>query len=313
MDLATVIAALSSSVGVSAATAAWLSRALVSHQLQKDLEAFKSELDRDRIIEKAEVEGTIRQAVEERLGELEAERQYAFEARKRLYTAIGPLRFQLLLACRELAGRVQQHGLRRMYDVRLTAYYGRSTLFRILRPICLAELIEKQIAYADFSVDAGAVDLLRFQGAALAAFSGGSLVDGHPRVDWNAEREHVFFDHLRLSAHALVVQQPGGFERATHFHEFDLLLRDSSRVDELAPFPEILERMSPSATPLFWLRLVAYGNLCNEFVNRTGTGIGFERRSYPVAELLAVTEDPVISSQLAAYVERCETLPNSPL
>src|SRR5688572_32556716 len=98
MDLATVIAALTSSLGVSAATAAWLSRTLVSHRLQKDFETFRSELDRERAIEKATVDGTIRQAVETRLGELEAERHYTFEARKRLYTAIGPLRLQLLLA-----------------------------------------------------------------------------------------------------------------------------------------------------------------------------------------------------------------------
>ena len=285
----------------------------MSHRLQKDLETFKSDLDRERAAEKAAVEGTVRQAVETRLGDLGAERQYALEAKKRLYTSIGPLRFQLLLACRDLAGRVQSHGLRQTYDVRPATYYGRSTLYRILRPLCLTQLIEKQIAYADFSVDAGAVDLLRFQGAALAAFSGGRLVEGHPKVDWNHEREHVFFDRLRLSAHALTVQQPDGFERAMQFQEFERFLAQPGHSEELHPFPSIFDRMSPSATPLFWLRLVAYAHLCNDFINRTGTAIGFERRVYPVRELLAVTDDPSISGQLAEYVARCEALPNSAL
>lgn len=107
MDIATLIAALTSSLGVSAATATWLTRTLIGHRLKKDFESFKSDLDRERAKEKASVEGTVRQQVETVLGELAAQRQYILDARKRLYTAIGPLRFQLLMACRDLAGRVQ--------------------------------------------------------------------------------------------------------------------------------------------------------------------------------------------------------------
>ena len=178
MDWATIVTAVSSSLGLSAVTAAWLSRALISHRLEKDLEAFKSDLERDRAIDKAEVEGRIRKQVESSLGDLAAQRQYHFDARKRLYTAIGPLRFQMLLACRDLAGRVQSHGLGRGYALGLDGYYGRSTLFRVLRPLCLAELVERQIAYADFAVDSGAVDLLRFKKSAFAAFSGGAWSKG---------------------------------------------------------------------------------------------------------------------------------------
>jgi hypothetical protein len=313
MDLATVVAAVTSSVGVSAATAAWLSRALISHRLEKDLEEFKSDLDRQRAQEKALVEGTIRQQVETTLGDVGAERQYVFEAKKRLYTAIGPLRFQLLLACRDLAGRVQSYGTGRSYEMSLRGYYGRSTLFRILRPLCLSELIERQIAYADFAVDSSAVDLLRFRGAALAAFSGGNLVEGHPNVNWDTQTEHVFFDYLGRCANAIMVRQVDGLERAMRFHEFDVLLRERDSASQVAPFPAILENMSPDTKPLFWLRLVAYGHLCNEFINRAGQGIGFERRSYPVAELLAATHDQLIREKISEYERRCQALPESAL
>ena len=56
MDITTIL----SSVGVSAATAAWLSQALVSHRLEKDLEVFKSDLERERTADKAQVEGRMK-------------------------------------------------------------------------------------------------------------------------------------------------------------------------------------------------------------------------------------------------------------
>ena len=313
MDWATIVTAVSSSLGLSAVTAAWLSRALISHRLEKDLEAFKSELERDRAIDLAEVEGRIRKQVEAGLGDLAAQRQYEFDARKRLYTAIGPLRFQLLLACRDLAGRVQGHADGRAYALGLDGYYGRSTLFRLLRPLCLAELVERQIAYADFAVDSGAVDLLRFKKSAFAAFSGGSLVEGHPDVNWGNQVQHVFFDYVGRCANMMIVEEAPGHERAIRFHEFEKLLRSKDGAAAFSPFPVILDGMTPKAKPLFWLRLVAYGHLCNGFINKTGQPIGFETRDYPVAALLAITEDPTICSNVAEYVRRCDLILESAL
>ncbi len=313
MDLATVIVSATSAFGVSIATAAWLSRTLISHRLEKDIEAFKSELERDRDSDKAEIDGRIRQQVETSLGDLAADREYGLDARKRLYTAIGPLRFQLLLACRDLAGRIQSYGLGRRYDVDLQGYFGRSTLFRILRPLSLAELVERQIAYADFAVDAGAIDLLRFKKNAFAAFSGGSLVEGHPDVVWSRQEQHVFFDYLGRSANALIVDADGQSERVVRFDEFDRMLEGNGAMERLSPFPKILTGFTPAAKPLLWVRLVVYGNLCNDFVNTAGTSIGFEVREYPVAELLSAAGKGTIADNIAEYVSRCRKLPESPL
>ena len=299
MDLATVLTAVTSSLGLSAATAAWLSRTLVSHRLQKDLETFKSSLERDRASDQAAIEGRIREQVERSLGDLAAQREYDLDARKRLYAAIGPLRFQLLLACRDLAGRVQAHGLGRVYDMSLKGYYGRTSLFRILRPLGLAELVERQIAYADFAVDSGAIDLLRFKGSAFAAFSGGRLVEGHPDVNWNSQVQHIFFDYISRCANVMIAEETEGRERALRFHEFASLLDGKDGTAAFSPFSTIFDGMTPQAKPLLWTRLVVYGHLCNGFVNRTGVVIGFERREYPVAQLLSATEDPTICGNLA--------------
>jgi hypothetical protein len=132
------------------------------------LAASKSELDRQVAAANAQLEATLRKGVEEYLGDKAAERQYRLEARKRLYTAIGPLRFQLVVACSDFAGRVERMATgKQPYATSLKGYFGRSTAFRLLRLFAVAELIERQITYADFSVDPSTVDLLRFKDAAF--------------------------------------------------------------------------------------------------------------------------------------------------
>ena len=304
MDLATIIGSVVSSLAVALPAAAWLSRTLIGHRLDKDLAQFKSALDADR----ARLDAEIRQRVETELGERSAMREYEFEARSRLYSAIGPLRFQLLLACRDLAGRVERRGLSdEHYSMSVDGYYGRSSLFRILRPLCLSEMIERQIAFADFSVDDGAVALLRFKRAAFTALSGGLLVGDHPKVNWNEQREHVFIDNLTRCANVLMDETEAG-HRVLASHEFGDYLDDKANVAKVAPFPDILEDFSPSSKPLFWVRLVGYGLLCSQFVNKEGATVGFEQSRFPTRDLLAESNDPVITAQLDEYEQRCGQL-----
>jgi len=309
MDVASVIAAVASSLGLSLPAAAWLSQSLIKNRLDKDLTTFKADIEAAHKARQAGLDGEIRQRVETVLGERAAERQYAFEAKKRLYTAIGPLRFQLLLACRDLSGRVISRGTagREGYSTDITGYYGRSTLFRILRPLCLGELIERQIAYADFSVDPDAVDLLRFKKSASKAFSGDALVLHHPRVNWNDQVEHVYVDNVARCASALITAGTAG-ERAMRFNEFETCLGEAANVARLDPFPCLLAKFSPSSMPLLWLRLVAYGALCNDMINTAGVAVGFERQDYPTRDLLVASQDAIICANVDDYVKRCESL-----
>jgi hypothetical protein len=57
----------------------------------------------------------------------EARMAYELEARKRLLSAIGPLRFQLLLASRDVIARVQQLSSGD-WNMKLSGYYARDTL-----------------------------------------------------------------------------------------------------------------------------------------------------------------------------------------
>jgi hypothetical protein len=71
---------------------------------QRELEAYRNGLARELEDRKAGIQGSINREVQLQLGERAAQREYEYDARKRLYIAIGPLQFQLLAACRACAG-----------------------------------------------------------------------------------------------------------------------------------------------------------------------------------------------------------------
>lgn len=335
MDTWTLISSITSSLGISVTAAWWLSKQLVTHRLAKDLEAYKVSWQRElegekakwqRSLEEAKVgwqrelekdkadwQGEIHKGVEEYLGEKSAEREYNLEARKRLYSAIGPLRFQLLLACRDVAVRINNYGSGDLsYNMDTRSYYGQNTLYRLLRPIALSELIERQITYADFSVDPTGVALLRFKKAAFMALTDGDVILNHPNADWHNEKEHVFSGTLSRLASALIIHDKDTVnkERPMHFHEFQVFIRDSQRFKEFSPLKEILGSFTIANKPIFWIRLICFGYICNEYLGHAGTSIGFEKRQFDVDKLLSVSKDNYSLSNIENFKSTFQSMIN---
>lgn len=325
MDIQTVVAAAGSSLGVSLAAAYWLSRTLIQHRLTEALETRKAELSRELEThklglsqelerskgqiqlelarDKALAEGSVKREVETQLGQFAAQRQYEYEARRRLYTAIGPLRFQLLMACRDLSGRIAAFHTQDRYQLTLGGYYGRSTLYRVLRPLSIGELIERQLGIADFAVDPAAVDCLRFRRTITRILSGDELLAGRPSVNWKAQVEHVFADSVTVCAQALIVREANGSERVLRFDEFNVRLAQEGP-GIVAPFDTLLEGFQAGAKPLLWLRLVAYAAACNALVDRLGGELGFESRAFPTEALLRGTGDAFTLEHLPALCQK---------
>lgn len=104
-------------------------------------------------------------------GQLSAEqdawRAYAFEARKRLYQDVEPLRAQMAEACHQAASRVRSlarsaqrgeilpDGQGWLADPR--GYYALVTAYDLLQPALWFRLIQPKISAVDFSLDARAV------------------------------------------------------------------------------------------------------------------------------------------------------------
>lgn len=321
MDLWTIATAIISSASVTLAAARYLAKGWVDNQFAKELQLHQAELDerlatsqasmdRQLAAARAEMDAAFRKEVEEYLGDRAADRQYRLDAKKRLYQAVGPLRFQLAIACADFAGRVGRIGRgTQRYDTSIEGYFGSSTAYRLLRIFALTELIERQVAYADFSVDPSIAGLLRFKNAASLCLSSSTVSRGHPAERWDAQVEHVFYDRLSLIAAALIVREDGTpAERTVRFQEFLQLIAEPDQLAALAPIPTLLEDFTVGSKPILWLRLVSLGNLCSAFVDREGPQLGITPEPFDARLLLEACGDAHICEQVEAYLGMLETM-----
>ncbi len=307
MDTATIIASIVSSVSISVTGVWWLSKTLLAHRLAKDLVDYSAEWKRDLEKEKLEITGDVKERIDTLLSDRAAEREYNLEAKKRLYQLIGPLKFQLLIACRDVAHRIEGHGLRAAYDMSVKYTYGITTIYRILRPLAISELIEQQIAYADFAVDESAISLLLYKKSATLAFTGGAVLCDHPDIDWKRQSEHISFDMLGEAAHALILPDVNGDKRVIEFHEFSTLFASKHKNKGMDILARIVDQFTIKSKPLFWVRLLSFGHICREHIGTAGADLNFEYWHFNLRDLLERSVDEYINNNIEdfkAAVER---------
>ncbi len=235
--------------------------------------------------------------------------QYELEEKKRLYHSIGHLRFQLLLSARDVALHVTSFGAGlRQYPTTTKNYYGQSTLYKFLRPIALCELIERQVAVADFSVDVDSIELLRFKQSIYKCFSSGDPILHHPDANWLEQEQHVFYNSLTRIANSLLIEDSNGTRSPMSFHQFVEFLENEESHNNLSPLPEFLEDFSIEEKPLLWLRFVFFGYLCSELVNEKGARIGFEHVEYPLEALIRKVDDQFTLDKVANFTEMFKSI-----
>lgn len=219
--------------------------------------------------------------------ERKAQVDYEFMARKRLNEAIGPLRMHLLFSARDVVGRVRWHAGTR-WNMNPSQHFARSFIYRLLRPLAVAQLIERQMSVADFSVDPGAIALLGFNRTAERMLSGDDVVLDHPGADWSTQSQHLFRDNLRVAAAGLIVEDD---EAAVvmDYSRFQREVPDPAADDSLADLARIFGRCEDNLTenPLFWLRVVGYAYACTRLISDQGVSLGFEDISLPAGRCWA--------------------------
>lgn len=300
---------LLSAMGITAAAtlgAAWLlTEKLITNRLAKDLKQFDAKLTTAVNAAKAEVEALYKERVELVLGDAAADRAYRLEARKRLYQALGPLRFQLLVAAAEWTNRVARVGLKPSgsYDMSLQGHFLRSTAYRLLRLLAIAELIERQSAFADFMVDPDMRTLLKFKRQAGQCLSSADVSMAHPNEDWTGQKQHVFSDVLsNLAATVIVKDAETGIERVVRFDEFQRILDDDDLKKGLHPVPALMIGFTPSSRPILWLRMLALSQLCIGLLEVQGEPLGLEVQPIELDEMLRLSGDVFITANAKEYV-----------
>lgn len=230
---------------------------------------------------------------------------YEFEAKKRLYQAVGPLRFQLLLAARDVVRRFRAHHGKR-WNMDPNGHYVKSCVYRILAPLAVGQLIERQMSLVDFSIDKEAIGLLSFITSAERMLTGDDLILDHPDVDWSSQSQHMFRDNLRAAAYELIISTSGEPSRIMTFAEFDSedkLLN----ADALSGLAAIFSNCENSLTEnaLFWVRVTGYTYACaQQLQSQSAINIGFSRRKLPIKEMVQATNDEYFVSRLEQYMER---------
>jgi len=317
MEFIELLGAMGFTTLVSVKLAGALADKLLTNRLAKDLRQLDLELNQklaDHTAKvnmavnaaKAETEAQLRQEVELVLGEAGAEIAYRAAARTRLYQALGPLRFQLLSASTEWTNRVARFGDKASgtYDISLQGHFLKSTAYRLLRLFAIAELIERQIAFADFAVDPDMRALLKFKRQLSQCFSGNDISQSHPQEDWNAQVQHIFSDTVSTLASSMVVTDvTKGVERVARLDEFTAILADPVRASALHPMPTLMSGFSPAARPVLWLRMLASSQLCLGLVEAQGTALGLELQPIDVSRMLELTEDETIRTRKAEFVD----------
>ncbi len=281
-DITTVLLSLGGSGALALLAVKWFGEKSIDHAFDRRLEAFKAELERET-------------------GDADAEREYRFEARKRLAAVIGPLRFQLIQAAIFYRDRVTAIA-RYRYDTRLHRYFGRSTLYRLARLLALIELIERQMAYLDFSVDGAMIKLMRFRAEVFDALSGGDVLLGHPGADWTQQAEHLFRDEIPVIATAMMTQPAGEAVRVVRVDEFNAVLGPGTgQVTYLQPLADQIARLDPTKTPILWLRLVAVAALCDGLVGDEPLAASLGGDPFDPAQLLDASADGHVVAHRADF------------
>jgi hypothetical protein len=258
----------------------------------------------------ATVGGLITYLGQRRLAERQAQIDYESNARIRLYEAIGPLRLQLLFAARDVASRVGSHLDSTWWNMDPSEYYAKSFIYRLLRPLAIGTLIERQMSFADFTVDSHALDLLRFNTIAYRMLTGDKAILKHPDADWSSQSQHVFRHNLAAAAATLIVDQGQVGGTVIDFAKFSELVKNPLKNPAVRPLAALFAgcKHNLCENPILWLRLVGYGYSCNDFVHLQGSGLGFAAPTYPLVELLRCAEDAFIDERLEDFPKAFDSL-----
>ena len=163
----------------------------------------------------------------------------------------------------ERCGPSFQNASQKQLENEPEGYYVKSCVYRLLAPLAVGQLIEKQMSIVDFTVDSDAISLLSFITAAEKMLTGNDVVFDHPEVDWSSQSQHIFRDNLRTAAYKLIISEPGEPNRLMSFAEFDTtyyLLKTEALRDLGMIFKKCKHSLAENT--IFWVRVTGYAYAC---------------------------------------------------
>jgi hypothetical protein len=90
------------------------------------------------------------------------------------------------------------------------------------------------------------------------------------------------------------------------FDEFCVFVETNHQNRGIESLAAIIDDFTMKSKPLFWLRLVAFGHICREYIGKAGSPLGFEYRHYNLQGLLEKSEDKYILENMKTFKETIE-------
>ena len=120
---------------------------------------------------------------------------------------------------------------------------------------------------------------------------------------------------LNTLAHLLIIddEDAGTKSRTMNFHEFQDFIRVPANMNKFTDLGNILEDFSIDGKPIFWIRLVCLGYICNEYLKQEGKQLGFETSFFALRELISASKDEYIRSHVDEYQNVIQSMPSTSL
>jgi hypothetical protein len=231
--------------------------------------------------------------------ERNAQRDYRYDAIKRLYSDLQPLLFQLSELCdsaylhtRGLARTARDGKLGTGADSWLKdPYYLLSTVYRVLVPVAVVSLMQRRLTFVDLSVDDELGQQYRFGRALVGTWNSGFDIAGkdpkleyrphHPEAAARIARQpdvyglqHLFAGQVDAAVSCLVVPDPDGRLRHRTYGEFEEEHRKAAARDRVASAVELFSTFHPRTHPVLWRMLVVQALLYRGIARTFGEAVG---------------------------------------
>jgi hypothetical protein len=219
----------------------------------------------------------------DQLKEREAQRDYRYDAKKRLYAEFQPLLFQLVELSESAYSRIE--GLARTAAAAKTvhpllgtgSYLSRSTMYRLMAPIAVLRLGQERLTLVDFTVEPA----IRFQYSLarqlyISLTEGPELADIQPALPYDpyAERDtpgfsyipavhdlqHLWLGDLDRLLDAMTVREADKPPHLLTWGQFDeeFTNKRSHLHGPASKIESIFAGLHPQNTPILWRILITH-------------------------------------------------------
>jgi len=265
MDPAIVVALITGSVSLLVAVFSLTFTARTQAKTAKENSARDTELAR------------LTASLAQQRDEEAAQRDYTYDARKRLYTEVNPLLFRLREVCPGSIWRI-----RRIVNEEIAVgsdYHARTSAQRLAGPLVLAQEIQRHMTAVDLRVDPTIkAQYIVSRELLWILHEGKAIAAAPPAIRYRGEgtpeepRQHLTFAQLQRLVDVFTEQEEDGARRPLKLSELEDRKSEKDIANVLHRMETLFASASPSSTPVLWRLLIAQASLMNVLVDLVDRG-----------------------------------------